>query len=487
MKLKELFPSFNFKEKKAEEVEITGLSTDTRQLQPGEMFICLTGQQTKGSLYLEEAIEKGTSAVVMEEEVGPGWPIPIIKVKDIRRVLSKLAHRFYHFPSTKLRVIGITGTNGKTTTAWMIYSILQSAGRKCGIISTIGSKIDSQLEPAIATTPEAPLLHQKLAEMVNKGVEYAVIEVSSHSLSLHRVNEIDFNIACFTNLTQDHLDFHANLEAYFQAKLKLFKMLSTRPENLALVNADSPYLPEIRRNVNCSFLTFGIEKEADFRASRIEVFPDKISFQLNREKKIEAIELNLSGEFNVYNALASIGVAMSEGIEIEAIKAGLASFKGVPGRFERIEVGQKFLVLVDYAHTPDALKKLLLSARKITQGQIILVFGCGGNRDRGKRQVMGEIAASLSDKVIITSDNPREEDPLRIILDIEVGVMKFYKDQPRAVWKIIDRAEAIKKALSLAKDEDTVIIAGKGHENYQIIGREKKIFSDQETVRSFLS
>ncbi|MFH1613125.1 MAG: UDP-N-acetylmuramoyl-L-alanyl-D-glutamate--2,6-diaminopimelate ligase [bacterium] len=483
MKLNYLLSEINQEKEIYDIIEISGLSWDTRFFKKGEIFICLSGTKTNGHLYIEEAIKKGASCIIVEKKINNIYSIPIIKVKDTRLVLSKLSSKFYGNPSSKLKIIGVTGTNGKSTTCWMTESILSAFGKKCGLLSTVGNKINSEIKPASATTPEPDELHRTLKEIVDSNSEYAILEVSSHALSLNRVSQINFNTACFTNLTQDHLDFHHTLDEYFQAKLKLFTDLITN-NSYAIINQDDPYADKIKKNTKANIITFGINNKAEIQAKNININSKEIVFQLITPSFNDVIKLNISGDFNVYNALASIGIAISQNIDKEAIKKGLYDFKGILGRFEKINNKQKILVIVDYAHTPDALERLLISTKKLIKGKIILVFGCGGNRDRGKRPLMGEIAAELADYSIITSDNPRDENPVKIILDIEIGFMK--KNKKSNVLKIIDREEAIKKALSLANEDDAVIISGKGHENYQIIGQQKKNFSDQAVVKKLL-
>lgn len=456
-----------------------GVQFDSRQVKPGDLFVAIKGFKTDGHQYIPQAIEKGACGVVLEDEKFIPESVPWIKVGDSRLALSRLAAFIFGYPSSKMRVIGITGTNGKTTTTFLVEKILSAAGRKVGLMGTIENRIAGKPVKTKFTTPEALELQQMFSTMVEEGVESVVMEVSSHALALNRVADCEFDAGVFTNLTQDHLDFHENAEDYFNSKALLFRGLGAGGKTgakYAVVNIDSPYARDIIRIVGVPVITYGINKEADVSASSIEVSPQGTAFTVTTASGKTELKLKLVGYFNVYNALAAYAVGIMENVAPNIIRSALEETSGVPGRFEAVNEGQPFGVIVDYAHTPDGLINILQTAREITSGRVITVFGCGGDRDRTKRPLMGEAVATYSDYCIVTSDNPRTEVPGAIIQDILPGVTKLTDE----FVVIENRREAITQAIKMAREGDMVIIAGKGHENYQLVGNQVLHFDDRE-------
>jgi UDP-N-acetylmuramoyl-L-alanyl-D-glutamate--2,6-diaminopimelate ligase len=464
----------------------TGLAYDSRRVQPGFVFFAVKGFQDDGHLYVRDAVQRGAVGVVVERPVAVPPPVGVVRVSNVRRALALAAARFYGHPAERLHMVGVTGTNGKTTTTHLISAVLRAQGKKAGLIGTLYNKIGDKIVPGERTTPESLDLQALLRRMVDEGVEAVAMEVSSHALALERVTGIEFDVAVFTNLTQDHLDFHHDLEDYFAAKARLFAALEepgikSRPK-AAVLNIDDPYG---RRLVSLSggAVTYGIENPADVRARDVVLTAGGTSFEAETPWGRASVNLKLAGRFNVYNALAAFAVGGLEGLPPDEVARALEDAPAVPGRFERIEAGQDFTVVVDYAHTPDGLASVLQTARALSRGRLIVVFGCGGDRDPIKRPVMGGIAGRLADFTVITSDNPRREDPLAIIAAIEAGIrsagVKRYVIEP-------DRREAIRIALRYAQPGDLVVLAGKGHEDYQIIGDQKLPFDDRKVATAIL-
>lgn len=462
------------------EVEITGLSYDSRQTKKGDLFISIKGLKTDGRLFIEEAKKRGAVAVVTEEEESSlREKLPTVIVSDTREVLAFLAHSFYHHPSQRLKIVGITGTAGKTTTSYLTRSILEVAGFKTGLIGTINYYIKEKKLPAPHTTPESLNLVQLLSQMVEAKIDWVVMEVSSHALQLERVRGTKFDLAVFTNFSQDHLDFHKTKEAYLKAKLKLFQML--QEENLAVINVDDPVSKKVKEHTKAKIIGYGLENKSEVRGTELKTTLEGLTLKVNFPGGVMSLDSILPGRHNAYNLLAAFAVGISLGLNIRDIKKGLEMVRGVAGRFERIEAGQNFSVIVDYAHTPEELERLLTACKPLTQGRLITVFGCGGDRDQSKRPLMGAIAERLSDYTIVTSDNPRTEDPEKIIHQILSGIKKQnYK-------KIVERRQAIREAVKMAEPKDVIVIAGKGHEDYQIIGEKKIHFDDAEVVREILA
>ncbi len=467
------------------DVAVAGVHYDSRRLAPGFVFVCIQGFRTDGHLYIAEARERGAVGLVVEKEVavpeGMAWAL----VEDSRRALAVLAANFYGHPARQLALFGVTGTNGKTTTAHLIARLLEAGGKKVGLLGTVWNRIGDRFLPVTHTTPESLDLQQLLRQMVDSSVEAAVMEVSSHGLALARVAECEFDVGVFTNLTRDHLDFHRTFEDYFRAKALLFEGLGKgrtkeRP-CYAVLNADDPAGRELQARVRVRAVTYGLEG-GEVRAEDVELAPRGSSFTVRAGGKRLRVFLPLPGIFNVYNCLAAVAVGLEEGLPGEVIEEALREAEGVPGRFEVVDAGQDFTVVVDYAHTPDGLAQVLRAARALTTGRLITVFGCGGDRDPGKRSLMGRVSGELSDVTVLTSDNPRSEDPLRIIAEIEEGI----RDTGGEYLVEVDRYEAIRKALHLARGGDFVIIAGKGHESYQIFKDRVVPFSDRDVAREIL-
>jgi len=469
-------------------VNVQGIAYDSRQVRPGFLFVCIKGFRFDGHDYVRHAVEQGAVAVVVEREaeIPPGiaWAL----VPDTRRALALLSACFFNNPSTHLKMIGVTGTNGKTTTTNLISAILNASGQKVGLIGTICNKIGNRVLPVKHTTPESTDLQQLLDEMVKDGVESCVMEVSSHALALSRVDGCEFDVSVFTNLTQDHLDFHRNMEEYLRAKLRLFSELTVPGRKgkikYGIINADDEAAGRFMTAASGPVYTFGVKNRADVCAADIEINARGVSFTAIGKWGRCSLSLKLTGLFNVYNALGAFTAAAVLGVPAGIIKDALENVEGVPGRFERIDIGQDFTVIVDYAHTPDGLENILKTARQIARGRLITVYGCGGDRDRSKRPLMGGIAARYSDFQIITSDNPRTEDPVKIIRDIEEGVRPLAGKDKYTIEQ--DRREAIRLAVSMASEGDVVVIAGKGHEDYQIIGMEKLPFDDRRVAMAAL-
>ncbi|MCX5726486.1 MAG: UDP-N-acetylmuramoyl-L-alanyl-D-glutamate--2,6-diaminopimelate ligase [Candidatus Saganbacteria bacterium] len=467
------------------DADITGIAYNSKSVKPGNIFVAIPGFVSNGHDYVREAIAKGASACVLEVDM----QIPVSKmiVKNARAEMARLAAAFYDHPSQKLKVIGVTGTNGKTTICYILESLLRRAGYKVGLIGTIETRIDGRVMPSKLTTPESVDLQKILNTMVEEGATHVVMEVSSHSLALDRVLGVDFDLVVYTNLTHDHLDFHKTMEEYLEAKLKLFRTLGTgeKKEAIGIVNKDDICSKKVLEALRGKALTYGLDYSADLSAKDIKFNLDSMSFKAVAEKEFIEVTSNLIGIPNVYNILASTLCGLSLGLDLAEVKEGIESLPKIPGRYERIAAGRAFNVIVDFAHSPDSLQKLIETFRPFAQGKIILVFGCPGDRDKLKRPIMGEIAAKLADHTIITTDDPHTEDPAKIIDEIEKGITSYTLNVIR-YEKIIDRREAIEKALSLAGEGDIVLIAGRGHEKFQDFNGRKIEIDDREVVRNCL-
>lgn len=461
--------------------DIRGIAYDSRKVRPGFVFVAVEGFKTDGHHFVDQAVKAGAAAVVLKKKVTVPEGIAVIRADHTRRALALLSAAFYGHPSQKLEMIGVTGTNGKTTTASLIEAIYRGAAKMTGLIGTIANYIGEKVLPVSHTTPESADLQGLLSTMVAENVDTAIMEVSSHALALDRVAGCDFDIAVFTNLSRDHLDFHRDMDDYLNAKAALFSGLEPggqRGGRFAVVNADDPAAEKIIAVTRVPVYTYAVHNRADIRAENIEISARGVSFTASGAGGQTRLNLKLTGMFNVYNALAAFTVGVARGFPPDMVKQSLEGVAGVAGRFEAVERGQDFAVIVDYAHTPDGLENILKTAREITRGRLITVFGCGGDRDRAKRPMMGELAVRLSDRVIVTSDNPRTEDPLKIIDDIREGIRNV---SPAVACTIEpDRRRAIREAIFAAEAGDVVIIAGKGHEDYQIIGEQKYHFDDRE-------
>ena len=454
---------------------VTDVVLDTRKVVPGALFCCVPGARVDGHDLAGKALEAGAAALCVQRPLD--LDAPQLLVGGVRDVLARLAVAFFDDPSRRLDLVGVTGTNGKTTTTFMLESIFRAAGRVPGVVGTVEVRVGGQRRPAVHTTPEAPDLQRLLAEMVDAGVQAAAMEVSSHGLALRRVDGTRFRTAIFTNLTQDHLDFHADLDDYFGAKRRLFACPFTP---LGVVNIDDPYGRVLAGTAEVATVTTGTAADADWRATEVAASLEGTGFRLRSPAGSIPVRLRLAGQFNVANALGALAAADALGIGLEAAVAGLEALAGVPGRFERVDAGQPFTVLVDYAHTPDSLDNLLRAARAVTQGRVIVVFGCGGDRDRAKRPLMGEIAGRLADLAVVTSDNPRSEDPAAIVAQVAEGVARGAG--PGGFLVEVDRRAAIRAALALAGPGDAVLLAGKGHEQGQEFAGGRKVPFDDRVV-----
>ena len=459
------------------DVEISGIEHDSRKVEPKNLFVCMEGAHVDGHNFIPQATAKGAVAILTtRKNFNPLENISVLIVPDMLNALAVIVPYFYDYPARQMRVIGITGTNGKTTTSYMLREIFTCAGFKVGLIGTIQILIGEESFPVRNTTPNVIDLQKILADMSAKKVQVVVMEVSSHALAEHRVAGIEFDTAIFTNLTQDHLDFHGTIENYLRAKTKLFDMVSRRgrkQNKTAIINIDDAASAEILKHCLCKKITYGIKNSADLCGIEINLRADGMNFKIRDELNLS---LHITGLFNVYNVLAASGAALAENIRPDVIKRALENFRSVPGRFERIFSDDPFEIIVDYAHTPDGVKNVLETAAQIATGKIITVFGCGGDRDNSKRPIMGKLAAEFSDVIIATSDNPRTEDPEKILDDIEVGIGDKIHE------RIVDRRAAIFRAIALAEAGDIVLILGKGHETYQILKDKTIHFDDREVA-----
>lgn len=471
------------------DVEITGFCMNSRHVQPGDLFICvpgIPGLQEDRHPYAEEAVRAGAAAIVVERDVG--IDVPTVAVANARYALAVMACHYYGYPSADMKLIGVTGTNGKTTTSHMIEALFACAGCNTGLMGNIGTKIGSVIEETDINTQEAHKLQASLSKMRERQTDYAVMEVTSQGIDMGRVLGCRFRTAVFTNLTQDHLDYHGTMEKYKEAKGLFFARLDNgfsadeTKRQFAVLNADDPASAYFRKQTAAQVITYGINCDADVMAKQIRLTAQGTEFELHSFAGTAPIKLRMVGKFNVYNALAAIACALTERLPLETIREGLERFGGVPGRMETVDEGQSFLVLVDYAHTPDGLDNALVAIKEFAVGNMITVFGCGGDRDRTKRPKMGKIAAQYSDYIVLTSDNPRSENPNTIIEEIERGLEEERLEQSR-YEKVPDRKEAIAKAVQRACPGDIVLIAGKGHETYQICHDGVVHFDDREEAR----
>jgi len=467
MLLKQLIPdniSFN---SSLANIDIKGLAYDSRDVKPGYIFFARKGERINSHCFIEDAYRRGAVLFVLTEDID--IPYPRIVVSDSRKLLAIISHRFYSEPSKKMKVIGITGTNGKSTVTILLHSIYEACGNPCGLIGTIVNKISTSLLPAERTTPESLDISRLMHQMIGKGVETVVMEVSSHGIAQSRIEGVDFDIAGLTCIGRDHLDFHRTFEAYVETKVSLFRILK---ENAIAVLPQGDYFDLFKFNTKAKVISYGYTDGLDYRGNLISMGLNGMELEIETTYGREKIHSRLTGRHNVSNILIAYAITREDGLSPSGIIEGIESVDAIPGRFERI--GN---VIVDFAHTPDAMMAMLQSAREFTNGNIITVFGCGGDRDKGKRPIMGEIATKLSDYVFITSDNPRTEDPLSIIKGIEDGIkIKNYEVVP-------DRKEAIEKAVNMAGKDDIVLVLGKGHETYNVVGDEKIPFDDREVVR----
>jgi UDP-N-acetylmuramoyl-L-alanyl-D-glutamate--2,6-diaminopimelate ligase len=458
-----------------EHVDVRDLAYDARAVTPGALFFCVRGERADGHDFSAQAVQQGAVALVVEREL-PGEQVPQLVVPDSRAAMAVAADAFFGEPTRELEVAGVTGTNGKTTTAFLLHSILEAAGRRPGLLGTIESRVGGQVRPVVRTTPEAIDLQRTFREMLDAGDRSVALEASSHASTLRRLDRVRFDALVFTNLTQDHLDFHGTMEDYYAAKRRLFTSAAPPP---AAVNVGDPWGRQLadglREAQRAPLITFGLSPDAEIRPEELVLDVSGIRF---RAAGID-VETSLRGRFNVENVLGAIAAGILLDIDEEELAAGVAALPGVPGRFEAVDEGQPFPVLVDYAHTPDSLDNVLRTARDLSEGRVLVVFGAGGDRDRGKRPLMGRVAVELADVVVVTSDNPRSEEPLAIIQDVLQGAGTDVEIDP-------DRRSAIARAVSLAEPGDVVVIAGKGHEQGQEVAGARHPFDDREVAREAL-
>jgi UDP-N-acetylmuramoyl-L-alanyl-D-glutamate--2,6-diaminopimelate ligase len=463
-------------------MDVGGLAYDSRRVAPGDLFFAFPGSRADGRQFAQDAVARGAVAVAAESDPPPELAARWIRVAHGRQALAVAARNFYGKPDEHLGLSGISGTNGKTTTAYLIDSILRAAGHITAMIGTIEYHVAGRVLPAVNTTPESLDLVRLFADLRQAGGTHATMEVSSHALALGRVYGLEFHTAVFTNLTRDHLDFHGTMEAYFAAKRLLFEGAGGPPPKFAVLNRDDSYAREIKLHRHTRVFWYGLGQDSDLRARHIASGFQGLRFDVQFGKQRFAVESPLLGKINVYNILAACGAGLSYGIAPETVARGIANLQSVPGRFERVDEGQPFVVAVDYAHTDDALRNTIAAARGLNPKRVITLFGCGGDRDRSKRPLMGQAAAEASDFVVLTSDNPRSEDPLKIMNDALVGIRRV--DTPHAIEP--DRAAAIARALKEAREGDIVILAGKGHETYQVLKDKTIPFDDRVVAREVL-
>lgn len=458
------------------ETEIRGISFDSQTTQAGDLFVAIAGEVVDGRCYIHEALEKGAVCAVCDRPVA--GEIPVVSVENARKALADISANYFGHPAQELTVVGVTGTNGKTTTTYLIKHILEKCcGAKVGLIGTVCNMIGKEELPAQRTTPESYEVQELLRRMVDDGCSYAVMEVSSHALAMERVRGIFFTTAAFTNLTQDHLDFHGTMERYCDAKAQLFEQCGT-----AVYNRDDPWYPRMLRHSRCCQLSFGIHSEAEVRASNVHMAADHVAFCLHAGAQTLPVQVAIPGVFTVYNALTALAVCSVLGVSLQEGAAALRDDHGAKGRMEVVPTpGKPYTVLIDYAHTPDALENVLRTVRGFAKGRTVALFGCGGDRDRGKRPQMGEIAGRLADFTVVTTDNPRTESPEAIIADIVQGIPKG-----ALYCTIVDREEAICWALAHGQADDVIVLCGKGHEDYVEINHEKYPQDERKIVAQYM-
>jgi UDP-N-acetylmuramoyl-L-alanyl-D-glutamate--2,6-diaminopimelate ligase len=464
---------------------ITSVTDDSRSVSSGSLFVAVKGERVDGHKYVGQAIKAGAAAIVGQDSVERA-SVPFVQVTDSRKALGLIGSRFYGDPSAQLAMIGVTGTNGKTTTTYLCKALLEHMGRRVGLIGTVAYQVGAETIPASHTTPGAVELQRLLANMNEAQLDSVVMEVSSHALAMDRTAGCEYDVAVFTNLTQDHLDYHRTMEEYFQAKLRLFTGLGQgkKTRQRAIVNMDDPRGVYVRAACRVPVWGYALNVSADLVAENVRLSMNGSTFTAATPAGTFTVESRLVGEHNVYNLLGAIGVALHGGATCDQVREAVARVSNVPGRFERVSAGQDFTVVVDYAHTEDALVRLLTAAATLKTQRIITLFGCGGDRDRGKRPKMGRAAVEFSDVVILTSDNPRTEDPLTILREVEAGVREALQGRPSVQYHMVaDRREAIGTAVRLARPGDILLIAGKGHEDYQLVGTKKMHFDDREVAR----
>jgi len=457
------------------ETEITGITCDSRNVRPGYAFVCIKGTLSDGHNYVASALEKGAAVIVAEHDVGVTNQIV---TEDTHAVYSDMCAKWFGNPASKLKLVGVTGTNGKTSVTYMLKKILEALGHKVGLIGTIQNMIGDEIIATQNTTPNAYDLNSLFSLMVAKGCTYAIMEVSSHALDQCRVYNLDFEVAMFTNLTQDHLDYHITMENYLAAKKKLFKMCK-----IALINSDDEYSKKLMEGLNCKVVTYSAGNDSTYSAKAVKYKPTSVEYEFVSNTDIHHIKVNTGGKFTVYNSLCALSCAVELGYSIKDAANALIQLQGVKGRAEAVPCDKDFTVIIDYAHTPDGLKNILTTFSECPKNRLTVLFGCGGDRDKTKRPIMGSIAARYADNVIVTSDNPRSEEPSEIIKDILVGL-----DGTTTPYKVIEnRIEAIKYAVETAQKDDIIVLAGKGHETYQILKDGTIHLDEREVVADALS
>ena len=477
MKLAQLLEHLDILESTADpELEISGISYDSRKTKPGDLFVAIKGFEADGHRFIPKAVQNGAAAVLCEDAPTDGTPY--VKVSDCRYGLAIASREFYGNPAARMKVVGFTGTSGKTSSTYILKHVLEAElGAKVGLIGTNGNMIGDRLLHTEHTTPESLELHELFKQMADEGCTHVVMEVSSHSLELRRVAGIDYDVAVFTNLSQDHLDLHGTMDAYAAAKKKLFSQCKT-----GWVNIDDERGAFMMEGERCPMLRYSARQDAELKASDISLSADGVSFTAAYNGESVPVKLAIPGMFSVYNALGVMAACLSLGMSLSQTADGISSASGVKGRMEPVPTDGDYSVIIDYSHKPDALEKALKALRPVTRGRLIVLFGCGGDRDRGKRPIMGRVAAENADLVIVTSDNPRTEEPMDIINEILPGL----ENSQTPCKMICDRPEAIRWAIDNARSGDVILLAGKGHEDYQIIGHEKHHMDEREIVRDFL-
>jgi UDP-N-acetylmuramoyl-L-alanyl-D-glutamate--2,6-diaminopimelate ligase len=470
----------------SKDVEVEGVAVDSRRVRPGFVFVALEGQKADGHRFVADAVGRGAAAVVSERAPDPELAketalLTWVQTSDARRAVGLMAAKAWHEPAKRMDLVGVTGTNGKTTTAYLLYGLLSRLASPCAMLGTVAARIAGREVPTHHTTPEAPEFQEFLAQAVAAGCRYGALEVSSHGLALSRLEGSEFEVAVFTNLSRDHLDFHHDMESYFEAKRLLFDRY-LRPSGTAVIGIDDSYGQRLAAGISNAIRTFGFAPSADLSLTDVETNLSGTRVQFREDGALREIRSGLIGRYNASNLVGVYAAARALGFSSDPILSTLPDVPGAPGRFEMVPVPREFGVVVDYAHTDDALRKLLEAARPLTRGQLWVVFGCGGERDRTKRPLMGMVAARLADRVVLTSDNPRGEDPEAIVREIQLGT----KDHEEIIDVEVDRRKAIAFALDRAKPGDLVVIAGKGHEPYQIVGSQVLDFDDRQVVKEIL-
>lgn len=486
MKLSEITANLECRIYGSNNAEVKGIDYDSRRIKKGYVFVALPGNRTDGKNFIEDAVKSGASAVVSDEYKKID-KASLVVVSDTFKAIASMSAVYYGYPDKKLFVIGITGTNGKTTVSYFLEHIFKKAGKRSGVIGTINYRYADKIFPAPNTTPQSSDIYRILGEMAGERIPVCIMEVSSHALALGRVGSIEFDAGIFTNLTRDHLDFHKTMEEYFLAKSKLFENLKSGTKNrqkFGIINYDDPWGRKMKEILpQESVTTYAIKEKASFIAENVHITSKGTEFTLVYPDGKKKLNLSHIGLHNLYNALASAAAGFRAGISMDIIASAIGSVPAVPGRLQKVDAGQPFTVVVDYAHTDDALKNVLTTLRELKPERLITVFGCGGDRDRSKRPLMGDIASLMSDFVFVTSDNPRSEEPQRIALDIEVGIRRQHRNNYQVT---LDREQAIASAINMAHKGDIVLIAGKGHENYQIVGSQTIHFNDTEMANKYL-